>query len=145
MEIDITTATNHGALLKRALSLVLGRRRGEVSLRLLGAKAMRALNKGALNHDYTTDVLAFDHGDTPEGRLLEIVICPAFAQREAKKRGIPQDQELTRYAVHGALHLKGYDDHDPEAKAKMWRAQERLLKHLFGKNYKGIGTTHGHA
>lgn len=135
MQIDITPATEHAALLKRALLLVLGRGRGEVSLRLLAAKPMRALNKAALKHDYTTDVLAFDHGDTPEGRLLEIVICPAFAQGEAKQRGIPSEQELARYAVHGALHLQGHDDHDPEAKAKMWRAQERVMMRLFGKRY----------
>jgi rRNA maturation RNase YbeY len=136
VEIDITPVTRHAALLKRALTLVLGRGRGEVSLRLLAARPMRALNKAALGHDYTTDVLAFDHGDTPQGRLLEIVICPAFAQGEARKRGIPLEQELARYAVHGALHLKGHDDHDAAGQAKMWRAQERVLKRLFGKRYR---------
>lgn len=135
MHIEITPATKHAALLKRALALVLGRGRGEVSLRLLGAKPMRALNKASLKHDYTTDVLSFDHGQTPEGRLLEIVICPAFAQGEAKQRDIPPEQELTRYAVHGALHLMGHDDHDPKAKQKMWRAQERAMKRLFGARY----------
>ncbi len=135
MQIEITPATKHAALLKRALTLVLGRGRGEVSLRLLGARAMRVLNKAALNHDYTTDVLAFDHGQTPEGRLLEIVICPDFAKSEAKQRGIPPEQELARYAVHGALHLMGHDDHDPEAKARMWRAQERAMKKFFGARY----------
>lgn len=135
MKIEITPTTKHAALLKRALALVLGRGRGEVSLRLLGAKPMRALNKASLKHDYTTDVLSFDHGQTPEGRLLEIVVCPAFAQGEAKQRGIPPEQELTRYAIHGALHLMGHDDHDPKAKQRMWRAQERTMKRLFGARY----------
>lgn len=135
MNIEITPGTKHVALLKRALALVL-RGRGEVSLRLLGPRAMRALNKATLGHDYTTDVLSFDHGQTPEGRLLEIVVCPSFARREARERGIPPEQELVRYAVHGALHLKGHDDHDPGSKQKMWRAQERVLKRLFGRRYK---------
>lgn len=135
MNIEITPGTKHVALLKRALSLVL-RGRGEVGLRLLGPRAMRALNKATLGHDYTTDVLAFDHGQTPEGRLLEIVVCPSFARREARERSIPPEQELARYAVHGALHLMGHDDHDPFEKQKMWRAQERILKRLFGRRYK---------
>ncbi len=109
--------------------------RSEVSLRLLSPRPMRALNKAALGHDYATDVLSFDHGSTPEGRLLEIVVCPEVARREAKARGIAPEQELTRYVVHGALHLMGHDDHAPAAKAKMWRAQERILKRLFGRKY----------
>jgi probable rRNA maturation factor len=123
------------ALFKRALRHVFGPKRGEMSLRLLKAPAMRALNKATLKHDYATDVLSFDHGDTPEGRLLEIVVCPNVAKREAKTRGIPPEQELTRYVVHGALHLVGHDDHEQKAREKMWRKQEQVLKQLFGRKY----------
>ena len=135
MNIEITPKSHLAPLLKRALLLTLGRDRGEVSVRLLSARPMRALNKASLGHDYATDVLSFDHGQTPEGRLLEIVVCPEVAKREAKARGIAPEQELTRYVVHGALHLLGHDDHEPGAKQKMWRAQERVMKKLFGSSY----------
>lgn len=135
VNIEITPKSHLAPLLKRALLLTLGRDRGEVSVRLLSARPMRALNKASLGHDYATDVLSFDHGQTPEGRLLEIVVCPEVAKREAKARGIAPEQELTRYVVHGALHLLGHDDHEPGAKQKMWRAQERVMKKLFGSGY----------
>jgi probable rRNA maturation factor len=135
VNIEISPATKSDALFERALRFALGSGKAEVSLRLLKAPAMRALNKAALGHDYATDVLSFDHGQTPEGRLLEIVVCPEVAKREAKTRGIPSEQELARYVVHGALHLMGHDDHEEMAREKMWREQERILKRLFGRRY----------
>ena len=137
MDIDVSPGSKSASLLKRALRLALKNMRGEVSVHLLKAGPMRALNKSTLNHDYATDVLSFDHGSTPQGRLLEIVVCPEVARREAKARGIPQEQELARYVVHGALHLAGHDDHEEGPREKMWRTQERLLKRLFGKRYRG--------
>lgn len=108
----------------------------EVSIAVIGDRRMRALNRDALGHDYITDVLSFDHGDSPEGRVIELIVCAPFAARQAKQRGIPFIQELARYVVHGALHCAGYDDHSDKQRAAMWGEQERLLRALFGKAYK---------
>lgn len=108
----------------------------EVSIAVIGDRRMRALNRDALGHDYITDVLSFDHGDSPEGRVIELIVCAPFAARQANQRGIPFIQELARYVVHGALHCAGYDDHSDKQRAAMWGEQERLLRALFGKAYK---------
>ncbi|MBV6516912.1 MAG: Endoribonuclease YbeY [Planctomycetes bacterium] len=139
LEISSSSRTALNARLARqALRLALGKTfaRAEVSLRLVGDLQMRRLNRAALNHDYTTDVLSFDHGDSPEGRLLELIVCPAVARREARRRGLPPEQELLRYVVHGALHLAGHDDLEPGARQRMWQVQERLLKRLFKSHYR---------
>ena len=108
----------------------------EVSIVVIGDRRMRALNRDALGHDYITDVLSFDHGDSPEGRVIELIICAPFAARQASQRGIPFKQELARYVVHGALHCAGYDDHNDKQRAAMWDDQERVLRKLFGRAYR---------
>lgn len=108
----------------------------EVSIAVIGDRRMRALNRDALGHDYITDVLSFDHGDSPEGRVIELIVCAPFAARQAKQRGIPFKQELARYVVHGSLHCAGYDDHTDKQRTAMWTEQERVLRALFGRAYR---------
>lgn len=125
------------ALLRRAVAAALsGRlRRAQVSLALVGDARMRRLNNAALAHDYATDVLSFDHGDSPEGRLIELVVCPPVAARAARRHEVPWEQELARYVVHGCLHCAGFDDATRPARDRMWREQERVLRGLFGPRY----------
>ena len=84
---------------------------------------MRTLNKRYLGHDYVTDVLTFDLGDNQ----AEIIICPAVASANAKTHQTSTDKELLLYAIHGILHLAGYDDHRPEDIVKMRRMEKKLL------------------
>ncbi len=125
------------ALLRRAAIAALRpvAANAQVSILLVGDKRMRTLNRESLGHDYTTDVLSFDHGSTPEGKLIELVICPAFAARSARQRGIAVAQELVRYVVHGCLHCAGFDDRTEAQRRTMWKAQEQLVQGLFGRNY----------
>lgn len=126
-------------LLEKAARAALSGLASEVSIVVVGDKRMRALNRDALGHDYVTDVLSFDYGDSPEGRQIEIVVCAPHAAREARAHGVPFSQELARYVVHGCLHCAGHDDHDASRQQKMWAAQERVLKRLFGKAYHDPG------
>jgi probable rRNA maturation factor len=60
-----------------------------------------------LGRDRPTDVIAFP-GD---GDLLGEIACSVdTAARQALSRGVPLINELTLLAVHGFLHLAGYDD-----------------------------------
>lgn len=106
-----------------------------VSVVVVGARRMRSWNRDALGHDYVTDVLSFDHGDSPEGRQCEVIICPEFAAVMARRHGIPVTQELARYVVHGCLHCAGFDDATPKQRAAMWALQEGILRKLFGRAY----------
>lgn len=126
-------------LLEKAARAALSGLASEVSIVVVGDKRMRALNRDALGHDYVTDVLSFDYGDSPEGRQIEIVVCAPHAAREARAHGVPFAQELARYVVHGCLHCAGHDDHDEKQQQKMWAAQERVLMRLFGKAYVNPG------
>lgn len=88
---------------------------------------MRRVNRRFLRHDYVTDVLAFRLDGDPFG---EVVVAPGVARREAARRGIPVEQELLRYVLHGILHLLGYDDRRPRDRRRMWARQERELRRV---------------
>ncbi len=83
-----------------------------------------------------TDVLAFHHGDTPEGTWIEVVVCVPVAKRHSVRHDVPFEQELVRYVVHGCLHCAGFDDHDAEDRSAMWTVQESIVADLFGRKYK---------
>lgn len=95
-----------------------------LSFAFVDDREIRKLNRKFLRHDFATDVLAFRlDGDV----LGEVVISTDYAAKEARKRGIPWEEELLRYVAHGTLHLLGYDDHDPRKKRIMWKRQEEYL------------------
>jgi probable rRNA maturation factor len=69
-----------------------------------------------------TDVITFPYG--------EILVCPAVAQDHAAECGLEAEQEVLLYALHGLLHLAGYDDTTSALANEMSQAQSRLLKKL---------------
>ncbi len=95
-----------------------------VDLTLLDAAAMRRLNRRATGRRGLTDVIAFALPQ-PDGTLLgDVYICPQAAH--------PDAQELVRLAVHGTLHVLGYDHPDGPGRTRsaMWRRQERYVRRL---------------
>jgi probable rRNA maturation factor len=79
------------------------RARGEVALSLTDDREIRKLNKNFAREDHATDVLSFEQ-DAP--LLGDIVISVETAARQAKGALV---DELLHLAVHGLLHLQGYD------------------------------------
>jgi probable rRNA maturation factor len=75
-----------------------------------------------LNDVSETDVITFPYG--------EILVCPAVARDRAADYGLEVEQEVLLYALHGLLHLTGYDDTTPELAKEMATAQTRLLKQV---------------
>jgi len=124
------------ALLRRAAEIALGRRAANVSIAIVGDARMRRLNRDTLGHDYTTDVLSFDHGDSPEGLQIELIVCLPFARRSAREHKITPEQELARYVVHGCLHCVGFDDSTEALRKNMWAEQEHVMRKLFGRRYR---------
>ena len=120
--------------LRRAIELVLGRagiEQAEISLAIIDDPSMHELNRRYLDHDEPTDVLSFVL-EADEGRLEgEIIVSADTAARTAPGFAWPAEDELLLYVIHGALHLAGYDDLNPEAKAEM-RRQERGCLAEFG-------------
>ncbi|MCA8911469.1 MAG: rRNA maturation RNase YbeY [Planctomycetes bacterium] len=142
IEVDVTStirSTVDRKLIEQAVNAALGRANATVSVVVIGDKRMRSLNRDALGHDYVTDVLSFDHGDSPEGSVFEIIVCAPHAGRQAKRYGVPAKQELARYVIHGCLHCLGHDDHTDAQRTAMWDFQEAVMRKLFGKSYRDPG------
>jgi probable rRNA maturation factor len=88
------------------------RGRAEVTLSFVGERAIRTLNRKWMKKDRPTDVLSFPLGDKgPDGTfyLGDIVIAVPVAARQARAKGHGLDRELRLLAIHGFLHLLGYD------------------------------------
>jgi probable rRNA maturation factor len=84
----------------------------EVTLAFVGEQAIRTLNRKFMKKDKPTDVLSFPLGEKgPDGKfyLGDIVIAVPVAARQAREKGHSLDRELRLLAIHGFLHLLGYD------------------------------------
>lgn len=107
-----------------------------VTLLLTDEEYIRELNHQYRGEDYATDVLSFPAGDPMPGdeNLLEylgdIAIAVPIAERQAAGKGHDTVSELQLLAVHGILHLLGYDHLDPSEKETMWEQQAMILKKL---------------
>lgn len=103
----------------------------EVSVALLDDEAIRRLNREHLGRDRPTDVLAFSLWEEGEPVVGDVYLGLEQAVRQAEDEGVPLAQELVRLAVHGTLHVLGWD-HPEEAAARadspMFRLQERLVR-----------------
>lgn len=110
----------HGAA--RALDVT-----GEVALVLTGDRAVRALNARYRGKDKPTDVLSFP-GPGGEAGLGDIVISVDTAARNAREYGRTLPQELDVLALHGFLHVLGYDHETDDG--TMDRLEKRLRRRL---------------
>ena len=106
--------------------------RGDLTVALVCDAKMRALNRQFRGIDRPTDVLSFpaDPGARrPRGQrpfLGDVVIATGVAGRQARSAGDPVDTEIRRLALHGLLHVLGYDhEHDD---GRMERVERRLLR-----------------
>ncbi len=114
------------------LAVLAARRAGrdvELSFAVVDDARMRAVNREMLGHDYATDVLSFPMDERPVLRG-DVLLSADTARREAASRGHPAYHELMLYAVHGVLHLLGYDDHGRAERTRMRRAERRALAAL---------------
>jgi probable rRNA maturation factor len=92
----------------------------DVAIALVSDARIRALNRRFRRTDKTTDVLSFEPSD--------IVIATGVARRQAREAGHPYGDELKVLALHGLLHLMGYDHHDSSDAGRMSRLETRLRR-----------------
>jgi probable rRNA maturation factor len=111
---------------------------GVVGVVLARDVRVRALNRDYRGHDRPTDVLAFPADPLRPGRrprkaatssrapyIGDVVIARGVARRQARRAGHPDSTELRVLALHGLLHLLGYDHHGP-GRERMARVERRL-------------------
>lgn len=111
-------------IVKKALKAE-GIKAANVDIILLSDDAIHDMNKQYLKHDYATDVITFPLEDAP--LTGEIYISVETASEQASEYGVTLTNELCRLAVHGALHLVGYDDSTKADHARMQELENRYL------------------
>lgn len=103
-----------------------------IDLVLCNDPTIRELNRRFLDRDNPTDVLSFllSEGDerAEQGLTGEIIISVETAVRNAKRFRQTVEEELIRLAIHGTLHLLGYEDSTQAQRAAMMRKERQYLE-----------------
>ena len=108
-----------------------------ITIVFVNDKTMQELNYRYLNHNFPTDVLAFNfsrHKIKQKTALTgDIIINTEMALRNAPIYKNNLNKEITLYIIHGILHLLGFNDAKSTDKKRMQRYEEKLLGELFSK------------
>jgi len=121
---------------------------GAVTVAIMDDEAVQTLNRDYRGVDSPTDVLSFAAQEEGEGDPLASADLPAdlraemaanwgdlaiaypYTVRQAARYANPIAAELRLLAIHGTLHLLGYDHATPEDEAEMWAVQDAILAGL---------------
>ncbi len=114
-----------------------GRDPAEVGITLADDTYLQELNRNYRGIDAPTDVLSFALDEAGEGEpgyeqagpelLGDVIISVERAAAQAEEYGHSLRREMAYLAVHGLLHLLGYDHDGPEQGAQMRRTEEEIL------------------
>lgn len=101
-----------------------------VSICFVSDEEIAHLNKESLGRPGPTDVIAFDLSEDglPFECVGDIYISSDTAIENSARFDVKPHEEILRLAVHGLLHVIGYDDSSAVAKDKMTEVQEDIVK-----------------
>jgi probable rRNA maturation factor len=104
----------------------------DATLRIVGAREGRQLNRSFRGKDYATNVLSFPY----ERGRGDVVLCHPVIAREARAQGKALAAHYAHLVLHGLLHLRGYEHEKKREAERMERAEIRLLARAgFGNPY----------
>ena len=101
-------------------------RAADITVRIVGAREGRSLNRAFRGKDYATNVLSFPYGRQAGALHGDVVLCAPVVAREARDQGKELGAHYAHLTVHGVLHLRGYL-HDEDHQAKRMERAERLI------------------
>jgi probable rRNA maturation factor len=103
---------------------------GTLGVAVVSDDEIRRLHGEFLREETPTDVITFrlDTPGSPDDTLGEIVVSADTAAREAERRNLRPDAEIALYAIHGALHLAGFDDVAAADRRAMRRGERMYLE-----------------
>ncbi|MEK5487529.1 rRNA maturation RNase YbeY [Lysinibacillus sp. FSL M8-0355] len=148
LTIDFTDETNEVAtprtelvekLLQHAASIENIEPETEVSVTFVTNETIQDINREYRGKDQPTDVISFALEELGEGEievtfegmprvLGDIIISTDRAKEQAEEYNHSFERELGFLAVHGFLHLLGYDHMEPEEEKKMFTKQDEILQ-----------------
>jgi probable rRNA maturation factor len=104
--------------------------KGSINVLVTSSRELQALNRRFRGQDKPTDVLSFPPmANFSAGEAGDIAISTEIAAQNAKQLGHSLAAEIKTLALHGVLHLAGYDhERDDGAMA----VQEGRLRHGLG-------------
>lgn len=101
----------------------------ELAIVLSDDSAIRVLNRDWRGIDKATNVLSFP-AKNASGHLGDVVLAFETVAREARSEGKPFAHHLAHLAVHGFLHLVGYDHTRSKDAVVMERTEREILREL---------------
>ena len=142
LRLDVHAATGkpYAAYVARHLRLAHGLLNPplrELSVALVGDARMSRLHEQFMGINGPTDVLTFELEHDHRGRAIagEVVVCVPEARRQARRQSRARGAsavraELLLYALHGMLHLCGFDDRTAAGFRQMHRTEDDILTRL---------------
>ena len=138
VQVQAEPEFHHGhALVKRACNAVLKHQEvedGSLTVVLTDDGTIHKMNLAFAGENHATDVLSFpaDEPDPDSGicYLGDIIIAVPIAQQQSELKGHSLEDELGLLAVHGTLHLLGFDHTETESREEMWNIQAIILGQL---------------
>jgi len=131
---DIRTGLKNTSRLKHFIeSIFKQERQGLSSINYIfcSDKAILAINKKYLNHDFYTDVITFNLYPNNKSITAEVYISLERVRDNAKKLGVSIKSEFHRVLFHAALHLCGYNDKKKKDIEIMRKKEDSLLYKYF--------------
>lgn len=98
-----------------------------IGLAIVDDEAIAALHLQYLNDPDPTDVLSFVLERSEQSLEGEVVVSADTAAANAARFHSTPEDELLLYAIHGTLHLTGYDDTTPRQRAIMRKMEKKHL------------------
>ncbi len=106
------------------------------NIKFVSESEIQKLNREFRQIDRVTDVLSFPNYDDPQNASFEeddvflgdIAICKSVAKKQAKEFGHSLKRELCFLALHGFLHIMGYDHVEKEDEEKMMGLANEILR-----------------
>ena len=147
-EVAITASEAEMHLVETAVDTILKRegysadQSARVTVLLTGDARVRQLNRDFAGEDHVTDVLSFgaktdlefpnpEGGDIRHVRLGDIAISVPQTKRQAIDKGVTFERELAMLAIHGTMHLLGYDHAEPDDERVMFGKTDDALDEVF--------------
>ena len=106
---------------------------GNLDLIVIGNPEMKKLNRRYRRKNRVTDVLSFAWGEDKKVKSAsagEIYICWPQIKKQAEEYGVAEKEEFARMAIHGMLHLAGYDHATKKGEKIMSAKQEKIVKNF---------------